>query len=143
MQELKGMIHIGRPSYSHEHTEDIRIVVKDEDSGCQVIDISVPLAAFSIALTAAMVSCTFQLNRSNKIGMIREHKTEQVPLPDFTGITTKRYKKAVAAALGPFEVDGWEGSKRDMGNHHRHIKKDDKDFAVVLFERWVAKARSL
>ena len=136
MVNLKGSLRISRPQYG-DGRKQIEITVIDERAACQVIEVHVGLEAFTEALTGCSADCDFDFNNSGVVGMVYEHKTESVPIPD---MLFREEDPRIFEALVPFEVDGWEGNRRDVTNHHRRSRKGKQEFACVTFTRHVPAA---
>ena len=118
----------------------ISISLTDESSGCQVVDIRVDPAVFTMAITGCgsqPVTCRWT-GGVNHIGKISEHKTEKVWVPD---ASRKDREQEVAEALAPYEVDGWKGRTSDATNPHRWIPTPDGildgHHVLVLFVRLI------
>lgn len=134
MINLKGSISISRPQYS-DGRKQIEITLIDERSACQAIEVHIGMEAFAEALTGlGRVACDFDFNNSGVVGMVYEHKTEIVPIPDSL---YRDDDKRVSEVLSLFEKDGWEGCRSDVTNHHHHSRKGDQLFARVTFTRHV------
>lgn len=71
------------------------------------------------------------------IGMLSEHKTVEVAFeaPHFDE-KLKVNQDAVAAALAPYEVDGWQGRSEDLFNGHRRVPGKPPRYRVS-FHRFV------
>ena len=116
MKRLKGELSIGRVSCSGGD-DYINIRLKDELSGCCVVEIKVPLIEWANITTGmSHRNVEFEYFDHSKIGMRLESKKVFVPC--------KQYRPTDAqmdAVLAPFEIDGWEGSRCDMYNHHNRV----------------------
>jgi hypothetical protein len=109
-----GKIHIGRPSGHGD--EYICIEVTDASSGVQFVEVHVPLAEFSRALTSMYSDCEFDLRGAHLVGTKAENKTVFVP---YKRAFKNDESREVQAALKPFLVDGWYAREGDMTNGHR------------------------
>lgn len=127
-----GKISISRIS-SNVSNPTIHLELTDTTSGCILVDITVPLAEFSLALTGlGYQPCTFEYYADCPVGKRREVKTEVVVVPRFDRKDEKHYIK-------PFEVDGWMGCTADIGNRNNYVAvpEEDTDGYRVSFVRFV------
>jgi hypothetical protein len=65
-----------------------------------------------------------------KVGLIREHKTTAVLIPNMAT------DDQVRAAVAKHEQDRWIGHDKDARNHH-NVCDAGGEFYNVSFERWV------
>jgi len=139
---MKGQITISRPMYSDDHPEVIAIRLHDGSSGCEFIEIEVPIAEFAKALTGlGHQDCEFEL-RAENVGKIHEHKEEIIPTGGESYVPYGKREQATMKLLKPFEVDGWKGEANDLFNHHRSVWTIGGDGAQqraqrVTFHRYV------
>ncbi len=117
-----GKMTISRPR-GGSGDQYVSITIVDEFSRCGVVEIRVGLAVLTEALTGLAyqpVECRWTSGVAH-IGKTREYKSEVVWVPD-------SYKDdrgdIVNAALAPFEVDGWVGSRADATNHHCRVRRN-------------------
>lgn len=109
----------------------MHIAIKDETSRVEFMEITMTLEQFGDMLSAPrMVECDFKLRAVDRIGMIAENKTEIVPVDYGHEYNRAKRKKIAAAALRPFEVDGWSAREGDIDNPHCHTKDG---YRVVFF----------
>lgn len=101
-------------SYGNDD-KPMHLMVTDDISGCCVVELYMRLDEFAKALTSSHGSAEMHWYSKSPIGMKAEHKTENVP---FEG-SAHGNPTAVAAALEPFEINGWKARSSDMGNGHR------------------------
>jgi hypothetical protein len=115
----------------------VAITLRDGSSGCELVEVLVDKRAFIDAVFGlADVPCAFEYRPDCPVGKRREVKTEEMPISKDWYLADR--KALVAAALAPFEVDGWVGHRSDLGNHHRHARSDaDRDWYRVTFVRYV------
>lgn len=89
----------------------------------------VPYDTFAKALTGSgYQDCEFESFVSKFTGTKAENKEELVPVPDWEGRQTEGWQ---ARALAPFEVDGWHARSTDIDNHHRSVRKTNKETSEV------------
>lgn len=84
------------------------------------------LDEFASALTSSSGEAEMEWWPHAPIGLKAENKTEDVPI----NVSPYGNAEAVAAALSPFEVDGWRARRGDMGNGHYRTKTG---YHVVFF----------
>lgn len=118
MLNPKGHISIGRPS-GDASCDYISIEIGDELSGIEFVEARVKYAEFAKLMTGLYVDCEIITRGLHLVGMIQEHKTVEVFMPDGEYHTQEERAKA---AIEPHEVDGWDGSFRDALNHHNRVK---------------------
>ena len=125
---MKGTIGIRR----YTPGDEIHIRVEDETSHTEFLDVTLTLEQLgSLVSRSGNVDCTFEL-RAQYVGMIYEYKELVVPVPQFYPTPQQ-----IETALIPYEVEGWEGRRSDVGNHHKHAKVDGQDAYRVHFGRYV------
>lgn len=113
-KKLKGKISLSRYT-SNVRPDGVTISLIDESSGVQCVEIEISIETLGYIITGlSHQECTFEW-RPDFVGMIRENKTEIIP---FTATNYKTRDQESAAALAPYEVDGWKGSITDMTNGH-------------------------
>lgn len=113
---MKGKLTISRWSSNKPPFTGISIEVTDETSGTQFLSVQLTPEALGLAITGmSRQDCEFDL-RAQNVGKIRETKTEVIP---FKATDYKKREEEAKATLIPYEVEGWEGSWRDLCNHHR------------------------
>ena len=128
MKKLKGSIIITKRSHNREPYQTIGIEIEDETSGCRIALVELSLEQFATALTASHGDAEITLYESPHIGMKREGKTVQMPLPRIGA--KKDELKAIAA---PFEVDGWVADLSDMTNPHRWAGNDMVSVGMIRY----------
>lgn len=121
-----GKITIGRSS-----EDAVRIEVEDDRSGTRVLVATLGLEDFARLLTGrSFIHCDLTVSAS-LVGKVRQTKQVQVAFERPYGPDDE---EAAAAAILPFEVDGWKGRVEDLFNHHRRLM--DGVYSVS-FVRWV------
>jgi hypothetical protein len=125
--KLKGHLQI-----SHYFGTDIfRIEVEDDSSGIKFLEVELDAKTLMLALTAQYSECEFELRGVEHVGKTRETKKVVVALEqDVRYDTTDEEKRAL---LAPYEVDGWIGHARDLGNHH-NLCRVNNDKGTVAYE---------
>lgn len=137
--EIKGHGSIGL-STSRSNTAGEMVVIRVRDhkrrSGIQFLELHLTPEQFGRCLAGNQdVPCEFSLRWTDSIGKKRERKTELVEVPK--GDYDDRERRA-AAAIAPFEVDGWSGSVQDACNrHHIEETRDKSEVYRVSFSRLV------
>lgn len=124
---------------SNTSEKAIAITVEDDASSTRVLELTVPLADFAEALTGRYLSNVAGRIWPAPVGAVLEVKQEVVPFKDRDVPYTKDRAArdahpAVAAALAPFEVDGWRAHRDDLFNGHRSVSPDSQR---VTFRRHV------
>lgn len=131
MPRVEGQITISRPS-ANSCEPYISIILRDKRAACEVLEVEIGLAEFAMALTGlGHVDCEIEWHpaRLARLGMIHEHKTELLPkLSPGAGAAEK------AAAVAPYEVNGWRAVIDDLVNRHYYRG----DSVLVTFHRYVA-----
>jgi hypothetical protein len=111
---------------------EVHITITDEISGTRLFEGYMDAESFAQALFARAYTRFKEAEAFTKYtGMKCEHKTEIVP---FVSKDYKNRKLEAAAALKPFEIDGWMGYVNDIGNHHLGSEKTGYR---VKFHRYV------
>ena len=129
MKNLKGSILIGKVSSNKEPYHYMHIQIRDEESGCIVVELEMSMEAFAKSITGGNSPCDIPFfNDSGNIGKIHEYKEEVVPL----GFQYTEDEKTDAIAI--FEVDGWKGRREDLGNMHRRIRTRTHDLQASRVE---------
>lgn len=139
---VRARLSISRPSGNM--TPYINIEIDDETSGIRVLDLRVPYAQFTEALTnLSHRPCAMKLGHPEHVGKIHEVKEEIV---EYIGDhpfnrESAEYKAWERKVLKAYEVDGWTARSGDVVNHHRivqhgHGKKPTK--VNVCFSRLVS-----
>lgn len=119
---MKGHLSITRFS----STSDMEISFRDELSGTLFLKAEISANDLMLALTGlGDVDIEFELY-PQYVGKTLETKTEIVPLG-------WEYFDEKRAAVARFEVDGWKGEDRDIGNHHNRVEGGWR----VRFHRYV------
>lgn len=118
--ELDGKLSILRRTGGGE---DDRIVIEliDAGSGISFVAASVCLDVFARAVTGlGHVQCRLTLFGLESVGLIRENKTVEVTFDQPSGDRALA-KQQAAAALEPFERDGWRGNADDLLNFNNRL----------------------
>lgn len=134
MSNPKGRISIHRP----RNSDYISIEISDELSGVEFVEAHIEYTDFAKLITGMSdVDCEIITRGLHLVGMIREHKTVKVFMPD--GEHKTRGDRALVA-VQEYEVDGWKGDLRDTLNHHNQVARRAGDGAwyKVGFVRHVA-----
>ena len=132
---LKGTLKVGM-THANMEEDYMTIEVIDEKSGTQVIDIKASIADFAHCLFGhRMMPCEFKLT-SKVVGLIRERKTIEIPLPK-SAYDEKKDKKNYQEVLKSYEKQGWKGRVEDMENGHNRFMKNGEMCARVVFTRFV------
>jgi len=130
MNEYKATIVCTAPSGPDDY--DVSISLVEDESRISFLEIRMTLEEFGRMLHAPTIaSCTVITRGLDRLGWKAETKTEAVTIEGYAPDAG-----AVNEALRPFEVDGWRGRRRDIGNSHRRTK----DGFRVLFDRHVPPA---
>lgn len=133
-KDMLGSLTISRPRGAD--ADYIELSITDEKSGTQFLSARIGLSDFAEALMGlGYVPCKFDL-RADRVGLRYEHKEEFVPFTDngYYAHGSKEREEIAAAALAPFEIDGWKGRADDFFNHHRRGSGGVR----VTFTRYVA-----
>ena len=136
MKTLPGSISISRPGGS-EKCDYISIRFTEEGSRIQFLEARVKYADFAQAITGLVSDCELVLCELNLVGQKREHKTEQVFVPD---CPYDEREEVAAQAVAAYEVDGWTGRVEDALNHHKRNNSTASEKGAlyrVVFVRWV------
>lgn len=121
-----GKLSISRRTSSQRDPFSV-LTIEDAVSN-EEIEVKIEAAQLAHALGgAAAQSCDITIHHLARIGKKYEHKTEIV------SCAWNATEEQKAAALAPFEVDGWMGTMDDLGNHHKRAE----DGCRVTFHRWV------
>lgn len=127
MKKLEGKITITAPHGAN--CDFIEIELTDKTSGCGLVEIQIPYATFTRALTGlAYQECNYIFHEGCPVGKVREVKTERVAKPE-----GYRDKEQGAALLAPFEIDGWQGRFDDLFNGHRGNRDGTQNVAFIRF----------
>lgn len=126
--KIRGAITIGRHS-----DQAIHIDIKDEGSGTNFVEITMSPADFATCLTGLYTTdVDVQVRGLEKVGKIREYKTESIPRAHFGNVYEAK-PELIREVLSGYEVDGWQARDDDVRNHHNY----SRDSVKVIFERWV------
>lgn len=131
----KGNVTISRVNTGDGQYMEIRIA--DSSSRTEFVTAKLSMENFAKAIVGlAHTECEIETQRLDLVGKKREHKTEMVAC---NGWELKSEKKTLFNAqcdviLAPYEVDGWIGSRYDMGNSKNYI---GDDYVKVSFVRYV------
>lgn len=122
-------------------TQYIEITITDDASGVEFVTAKLTLEAFAKAITGlSFTDCEIKTRNLDLVGKQREHKSELIPCNGWN--LSKRDKEVFEyecqLILGPYEIDGWIGSRYDMGNSKNYVKDE---FVKVSFVRYVEVAR--
>lgn len=132
---IDGQLTVKR-NYGHEDAPgSVEIRIFDKEAGLEFLSLTISSEDFLNASLGQMASdCTFITRGLHLVGGKRETKEEFVP---FDGRDSNGPE--AAAAVAPFEVDGWKARSGDFGNHHRYVNLDREDDGVkgymVVFTR--------
>lgn len=123
----------------------ISIHIVDETSLAAYVNVQVPLEVFAkalVGLAGQRVSCMWK--NMDLLGMKREWKEEVIIVPlSYEDRTDDECREL----LKPYEIDGWKGKTRDLGNHHNWIGETFEENGVrmarvkVNFTRYVEDTR--
>ena len=115
---LKGNITISAP---HGGGVDyIQIEFGDESSLTRFLRATLSYEDFTRAVMGrGEIPCEFSLT-ADKVGLIRQHKEEEIFVPDGEFATRK---KRATEAVKALEIDGWIGRGEDALNQHRLVKR--------------------
>ncbi len=114
---LKGSVTITRVR-SNQEDDFIEVRLEDKRSGITFATAKMTLADFALAVTSlGFVKCDLEVYGLDRVGMVRENKTEQVFVPQ----TYHRDRELAQKAISKFEVDGWSGRVEDAMNTHRRV----------------------
>lgn len=133
MRNMKrGFIGIGRPSLGDDK-EVVVIRIGDTLSHSEIVEVHLSYRDFTLAITGmGHTPCEFETRNLDRLGKVKETKTEEVLIPADQTLETP------VSLLAPFETDGWKGCSDDLKNHHRRShKKDGAVYANVTFVRYV------
>lgn len=136
---LKGKLHIGRPQCS-DGSEYMVIELRDENSGCQAVEIRCSLADFVKAITSQSVDCDFEYNFSGVVGKKHEYKSVPITFPQEMPYDKNELAKIVFPVAASYEMDGWKVDKYTvLESRHKFIRNwDKKDTTInVGFNRYV------
>lgn len=139
--KTEGRISIAKLT-SNTEPNYMLIQIEDESSGIEFVEVKLSLENFAQAITGlGHVPCKFKTRGLEKIGLIREHKVEEVYINFHTHPTQKASAKS---AITNFETDGWKGWIEDAFNHHNFVREHAKDIDVyrINFDRWVENEKS-
>jgi len=132
---LKGEVVI-----TIDSRDKICIELKDVVAGVKCVEIEIDPEAFAFAMHHRPSPCEFAW-RPKHVGMKHESKEENVPFNSAYRVDKVITERAIDMALKPFEVDGWEARREDVGNHRRRCKTEEgsteQEAYRVYFHRWV------
>ena len=134
---LPGKITVGRVRGSDE-SQPIRIEIIDTQSSVVVAEARLTLENFALALTGlGHVECEIEWRGVDRIGKVREFKTELIPTPDNPWRTdpSRRTEENLRAHVAPWEVDGWKAHWQDLHNSNKY-RHEEKAYEVS-FVRFV------
>lgn len=119
-----------------------RLSIACESSRVQFVELDLSPEEFSAAITGMVTTgVEGEVRGLRFVGSRVETKTELVPFDTFKGRHVHDPEvngdPEAQKALNPFEVDGWQGSLRDMRNYHRRRQLGDGVFQEVNFYRHV------
>lgn len=127
---MKGKLSISRCTSNEGHSINIALI--DQLSGVEVLDLDISVENFGFVVTGhGYVGCEFELH-AKYAGKLREHKTIEIEVDN---PYRHRTPEEAAVILAPYEIDGWVGEARDLGNSHRTVRNGKA--MMVLFERYV------
>jgi hypothetical protein len=137
----KASVSISRRSGGKRGTS-ISISVQDEESLALVCDVEFTPEQFGNAVSGVVtgdIEFRWVRNELNKLGKIREHKTERIKIPDMLDRQTVKMNPAVLANIKHLTDEGWSPRWDDFSNHHRLSIQHGVRYANVSFVRWVKK----
>lgn len=127
----KGNITISRVNTGDGQYMEIRIT--DDSSSVEFVTATLSLENFAKAITGlGYTDCDIETRRLDLVGKKREHKTEMVACNGWE--LDRKDEYAIDKALAQYEVDGWIGSRYDMGNSKNYV---GREFIKVGFTRYV------
>lgn len=131
---MKGRIQI------NGDREGAVVRIDDDSSGIRVLEVKLSLEEFAYALMShGYIECEYDANYRNAayFGSEVAVKSEEVPFDMYSSTASKRSEGAIAKALAPFEVDGWEARRSDMTNGHCRVKGSAEPLQRVVFTRFM------
>ena len=140
-QITKGKVTISCRS-STKSGRRIGIEIMDEDSGALVCDLELTPEAFGEAVTGLARQggrLRWDPDHLKVLGMVREHKTEQIEVPKGIDRDNVKTNEELAKNMKHMTDEGWRPRWDDFTNHNRSSHEDGKRFARVSFERHVPK----
>lgn len=135
--ELKGKLAIVRPLGGD--SGQINIHVEDDQAGVRFLEIVISLENFAKAITGqGGIDCNLKIRALSKVGLIREHKSMRVFVPDHA---YSDREEVAGGAVRKAESDGWIGRIDDAHNHHKIAERTDAgNYYNVVFIRHVERA---
>lgn len=119
-QVFPASFSLSRPIGGRTEGKHISIRIRDRVSGCEVVELRIPLEQFAMALTGLSEVPAYATWRTTALLKKREVKSVNVPLIAGEDMPYGDGREDYAArAVAPFEVDGWKANKPDFGNWHR------------------------
>lgn len=130
---LKGKISISAPYGGG--TDYIQIEIEDGSSHARFLCATMSYRDFTAAVVGrAGQPCEFEL-AAEQVGLIHQHKKEEVFVPDGEWATRK---ERAAEAVKALEIDGWVGRGDDALNQHRLAKRENQGaWYSVTFVRYI------
>ena len=120
----------------------IGIEIIEEESGALVCDLELTPESFGEAVTGlARQECSIRWDPDHLklLGLVREHTSAKIEIPDMLDRATVRDNEEVAQSMKHMTDEGWRPRWDDFTNHHMSSHEDGKRFARVCFERHVPK----
>jgi hypothetical protein len=117
--------------------------IEDDTSGVLFAELEIPMEAFAFLVTGMYgIKADCELRGLENVGRIRESKAELVPVTSaLEQWDARKDADLIAAALAPFEVNGWKGNESDLFNQNKRVHKDDgtlrRPFQSVHFHRFI------
>jgi hypothetical protein len=120
----------------------IWIEIKDKVSGCRIIETTLTLEDFAMAITGmGHIPCTSEFFEDAPVGKKRQTKIEYLRRPPVSNTFVKA--SIAKEILEPYEIDDWKARVHDLWNPHHWIALEDGSPGVsVTFERWVGVDKS-
>lgn len=129
--KFKGKLGISRVTCS-DGNDYMNITITDNESHIQIVDVEVDIVEFANAITGQSYrDCEFELRGVANVGKKREQKSQKIKIPR-ADYTNKQWRKDMAEAAAPFEIDGWKAQIEDY-NGYRSTHPEDHDDRTVLY----------
>ena len=148
MEKLEGTISINRV-ICNDREDYVQVQLKDKYSGIIFVIAEVGIREFADALFGrGCIPTKYKLCGIEKVGTRLETKTLQVEVVKISscidGLTAEdrgqTAEDLIDQAICPYEIDGWQGRRRDCKNFHNLVSSSGtKDMYNVSFYRWVKK----
>lgn len=141
--KIKARIRVGCWSSNAQPHTGFRIELRDETSGVYFGEADLRPEQIALLLAGREQECDMELRGLDKLGMVREHDTRIIAVPE--SVMRTRSDDAARAFLEPFERDGWTAAwPGEIFNHRRHKRQEDGVVRVeVGFIRYVPPPETL